>query len=242
MRWGGLVLVQPMQRSPLALRAKLTHLLRLQAFNFANSKVASPWLAGTRMSPCCIRKQLLRCVAWNGMPLMAGRPSTAAAHHGRPGQWRPPEALHLQLLGVEPRRRHPAAGKLSCPAHERLNSRVASAAWQPGSLIRLGCIQPGQSGAEGAPRVAQPTRTQGPFNIALLASNRQVLRVRIKQLRSQDLQVQFRGGGGGGAAAAPAPPSKAAAAKSAPAKAQPTDALPAKAPPAKVEEDAKTAG
>ena len=32
---------------------------------------------------------------------------------------------------------------------------------------------------------------QGPFDFALLGANRQVLRVRIPQLRSVDLKVQF---------------------------------------------------
>jgi hypothetical protein len=32
---------------------------------------------------------------------------------------------------------------------------------------------------------------QGPFDFALLGANRQVLRVRIPQLRSADLKVQF---------------------------------------------------
>ena len=33
--------------------------------------------------------------------------------------------------------------------------------------------------------------SQGPFEFALLGSNRQVLRVRVAQLRSQDLKTQF---------------------------------------------------
>lgn len=36
-----------------------------------------------------------------------------------------------------------------------------------------------------------PIDPRGPFSIALLGENRQVLRVRIGQLRSQDLKVQF---------------------------------------------------
>jgi len=32
---------------------------------------------------------------------------------------------------------------------------------------------------------------QGPFDIALLGANKQVLRVRIPRLRSSDLKIQF---------------------------------------------------
>lgn len=33
---------------------------------------------------------------------------------------------------------------------------------------------------------------KGPFQLALLGSNKQVLRVTFKELRSQDLKVQFK--------------------------------------------------
>lgn len=46
---------------------------------------------------------------------------------------------------------------------------------------------------------------QGPFDFALLGANRQVLRVRVAQLRSQDLRIQFAGNvGAPNATAAPA--------------------------------------
>ena len=38
----------------------------------------------------------------------------------------------------------------------------------------------------------QAINPKGPFEIALLGANRQVLRIRTAQLRTQDLKVQFK--------------------------------------------------
>ena len=87
------------------------------------------------------------------------------------------------------------------------------------------------------PPTTTTTHTQGPFNIAIMGLNKQVLRVRVKQLRSQDLKAQFKTAGNTKAtrnatalAPAPAPaPSKALKAAAAPSPAAAPELLVTKA-------------
>ena len=61
-------------------------------------------------------------------------------------------------------------------------------------LFWLGCAPrihwAGRNSSREVASFSFPTSLQGPFDFALLGANRQVLRVRVGQLRSQDLKVR----------------------------------------------------
>lgn len=83
------------------------------------------------------------------------------------GEWPAPQVLHLQLLGVEPR---PGEG----------GGREAAAFGLSPSSARPGSSAARRPAAPCPQLPCQAINPRGPFNMALLGSNREVLRVRFK--------------------------------------------------------------